>query len=80
MIGDFQTSLGIILFLKCWAANNNIKPKSKGSVGMKSPKLFVYASILTDSGVQNAIIRKAVSEWKIAIKTAIKPTGKTTKK
>jgi len=41
---------------------NNIKTKSKGSVGTKSPKLSVYSSIFTETGVRKAILRNVQVE------------------
>jgi hypothetical protein len=41
---------------------SNMNPKSIGSVGIKSPKLFEYSSILIEIGVRKAMLKKVHSE------------------
>ena len=42
----------------CNSIKNNIRPKSKGSVGRNRPKFSVYSSMFMDKGVKKAMAKK----------------------
>ena len=58
------------------ADKKTISAKSKGSLGIKSPKLSVNSSMLIDSGVKNAIDKNNFSVWKMVKYSRIKEIGK----
>lgn len=60
-IGCFQIRWSRNGFRICMADKSNIKPNKRGSVGKKSPKLWLNSSILTESGVKNAMAKKSFS-------------------